>query len=229
MRACFQEDLKLQDSYQLKGDAAHHLISVLRIEIHEEVLLLNGAGLSVKTKVSSLTKKEIFLVKIDSDVAERKLILDLALGIPKKEALELCLKQAVELGFRKLYLVRAQYSQTRLPETERLKSLLVSALEQSNAPFLPELIYAAWEEIPTSEYNEILMMDSQNKSQNAKKAKSLQAKLLIVGPEGGFAPEETSFIYNMPNIRILNLPTPILRTPTAVSTGAGILLGSLLD
>lgn len=229
MRASFQEDLKLQDSYQLKGDAAHHLINVLRIEINDEVLLLNGAGLSVKTKVTSLTKKEISLVKIESEESERKLGLDLALGIPKKEALELCLKQAVELGFRKVYLVRAQYSQTRLPETERLKSLLVSALEQSNACFLPEIIYASWVEIPTTEYSEILMLDSQNKTQNAKMAKSLQAKLLIVGPEGGFSQEETSLIYNMPNIRILNLPTPILRTPTAVSTGAGILLGSLLD
>lgn len=229
MRACFLEELKIQDSYLLKGDAAHHLINVLRIEINEDVLLLNGMGLTVKTKVHSLTKKEISLVHLESANAERTLALDLALGIPKKEALELCLKQAVELGFRKLYLVRSQYSQTRLPETERLKSLLVSALEQSNAPFLPEIINAAWEEIPTGEYGEILMMDSQNKSQNAEKAKSIEPKLLIVGPEGGFAPEEASFIYKMPNIHIVNLPTPILRTPTAVATGAGILLGSLLD
>lgn len=229
MRACFLEVLKIQESYLLKGDAAHHLINVLRIEINEEVLLLNGMGLSVKTKVHSLTKKEITLVHLESVNAERTLALDMALGIPKKEALELCLKQAVELGFRKLYLVRSQYSQTRLPETERLKSLLVSALEQSNAPYLPEIVNAAWEEIPTGEYGEILMMDSQNKSQNAEKAKSKEPKLLIVGPEGGFAPEEASFIYKMPNIRIVNLPTPILRTPTAVATGAGILLGSLLD
>ena len=229
MRASFQEDLKLQDSYQLKGDVAHHLINVLRIELNEEILLLNGAGLSVKTKVSSITKKEISLTKIELFEEPRKMIMDLAIGIPKKEALELSLKQAVELGFRKIYLVRAEFSQTRLPETDRLKSLLVSALEQSNAAFLPEIIHAAWEEIPTAEYGEILMMDSQNKTQNAKTVKGLAARLLIVGPEGGFSQNEMKILHKLPKIRILNLPTPILRTPTAVSAGAGILLGSLLD
>lgn len=229
MRACFQQNLNIQDSYQLKGDASHHLINVLRIKINEEVLLLNGAGLIVRTKVGSFTKKEMVLTKIDSIESSRKINMDLALGIPKKEALELCLKQAVELGFRNIYLVRGQYSQTRLPEPERLQSLLISALEQSNAAFLPQIINAAWEEIPGNEYGEILMMDSQNKSQHSKHLKNDHSKLLIVGPEGGFSPEEMNFIYKMPNIRILNLPTPILRTPTAVSAGAGILIGSLLD
>ena len=229
MRASFQEDLKLQETYQIKGDAAHHLVSVLRIEVNEEILLLNGAGLSVKTKVSSISKKEITLTKFDQFEEPRKLIMDLALGIPKKEALELSLKQAVELGFRKIYLVRAEFSQTRLPEAERLKSLLISAVEQSNAPFLPEIIHAAWEDIPTTEYAEILLMDSQNKSQNANAVTGLAARLLIVGPEGGFSQNESKILHNLPKIRILNLPTPILRTPTAVAAGAGILLGSLLD
>lgn len=228
MRASFQKDLTLQDSYQLRGDVAHHLVNVVRIELNEEILLLNGAGLKVKTKVSALSKREVTLTKIDHEEATRSFAMDLALGIPKKEALELTLKQAVELGFRRIYLVRSQYSQTKLPEADRLFSLLISALEQSNSAFLPELIPAEWKEIPASDYHEILMMDSQNASQRTP-SKKLNSSLLIVGPEGGFSPEEAQFLHQLPNIRIVNLPTPILRTPTAVATGAGILLGSLLD
>lgn len=228
MRASFQKDLTLQDSYQLRGDAAHHLVNVVRIELNEEILLLNGAGLRVKTKVSALSKKEVTLNRLEHSVAETSFAMDLALGIPKKEALELTLKQAVELGFRKIYLVRSQYSQTKLPETERIMSLLVSALEQSNSSFLPEIHAVSWNEIPATEYNEILMMDSQNETKKTKATK-LKSALLIVGPEGGFSPEESAFLHQLPHIRIVNLPTPILRTPTAVATGAGILLGSLLD
>ncbi|MBA2403997.1 MAG: 16S rRNA (uracil(1498)-N(3))-methyltransferase [Bdellovibrionales bacterium] len=229
MRASFQKDLISQDNYLLKGDTAHHLINVVRVELNEEILLLNGKGLKIKTQVSSLSKRELILTRIHEEQVTTSLKLDLAIGIPKKEALELSLKQAVELGFRRIYLVRSEYSQNKIPESERLESLLISALEQSNAAYLPELIPATWEMIPASEYSEILMMDSQNKTQDVKSNKVLTAKLLIVGPEGGYSPDESQFLHQLAGIRIINLPTPILRTPTAVATGAGILLGSLLD
>jgi 16S rRNA (uracil1498-N3)-methyltransferase len=229
MRALYQKDLSIQDSYLIKGDAAHHLANVVRVEMNEEILMLNGAGLTVKTQVSSLSKKEIILKCIASTIVNQNIKMDLALGIPKKEALELCLKQAVELGFRKIYLIRSDYSQTRLPEMERLESLIISAIEQSNSAFMPEICPMSWDKIPVSDYGEILMMDSQSDSQNGNMPKNTDPKLLIVGPEGGFSKEERDFLHKLPNIRILNLPTPILRTPTAVSAGAGIILGSLLD
>lgn len=228
MRASFQKDLTVQETYQLRGDAAHHLVNVVRIELGEEILLLNGAGLRVKTKVTSVSKKEVLLTNLEHSVAERPFQMDLALGIPKKEALELSLKQAVELGFSKIFLVRSQYSQTKLPEADRIMSLLISALEQSNSSYLPEIHPLSWNEIPTSDYNEILLMDSQHETKKTHGQK-MAAALLIVGPEGGFSPEESAFLHQLPKIRIVNLPTPILRTPTAVATGAGILLGSLLD
>jgi RsmE family RNA methyltransferase len=72
-------------------------------------------------------------------------------------------------------------------------------------------------------------MDSQSNVRQPTKSNLGDEKLLIVGPEGGFSPLEIEFLHQMPRIRILNLPTPILRTPTAVAAGAGIILGSLLD
>lgn len=228
MRASYQRDLSVQESYQLRGEAAHHLANVVRIELGEEILLMNGLGLQVRAKVSSVSKKEVLLLKLSGAQLTRRFEFDLAFGIPKKEALELSLKQAVELGFRKIYLVRSQYSQTRLPEPERLESLLISALEQSNSAFLPEVVSVAWSEIPLHGYAELLMLDSQTQTQD-RLLKGPGARLLIVGPEGGFSPEEISLLQQWPKIKKINLPTPILRTPTAVSAGAGILLGSLLD
>ena len=228
MRASYQKDLSVQASYLLKGDAAHHLANVVRVEPNEEILLLNGAGLQVKATVTAVSRREVVLTKLSDIQVTRRFDFDLALGIPKKEALELSLKQAVELGFRKIYLIRSLYSQTRLPVAERLESLLVSALEQSNSAFMPELVTLSWTEIPHQDYAEIMMLDSQNQTQD-KLLKGPGDRLLIVGPEGGFSPEEISLLHQWPRIKKLNLPTPILRTPTAVAAGAGILLGSLLD
>lgn len=227
MRASYIPHLEIQESYLLKGDVCHHLVNVVRIESGEELLLLNGVGLKVKTQVTSVNKKEIHLKTISHERVQRTYVLDLALGIPKKEAFELCLKEAVELGFQKLYLVRAQYSQIRIPESDRLMSLLISALEQSNAPFLPQIIQTIWKDIPMETYQEVVLMDSQNPHNG--KLFSAAPRLLIVGPEGGFSPEEMTIFSQQKNLKGLHLPTPILRTPTALATGAGILLGTLLD
>lgn len=229
MRASFKKDLVLQETYLLKGDEAHHLLNVVRVELGEEILLLNGAGLMVRTKVSALAKRELTLDMTGSANAVRKFEMDLALGMPKKEALDLTLKQVVELGFRKIFLVRSQYSQTKVPEESRLKGILVSALEQSNAPFMPEIIESQWNEIPVSDYEEVVMLDSQTMTQKKMKPIGEKKRLLVVGPEGGFSPAETDLLHGWPNMLVVNLPTPILRTPTAVAAGAGMLLGSLLD
>jgi RsmE family RNA methyltransferase len=71
-------------------------------------------------------------------------------------------------------------------------------------------------------------MDSQHPS-STKVVSNPGKKLLIVGPEGGFSPSESQWLHQIKNVRVLQLPTGILRTPTAVATGAGIILESLLD
>jgi len=229
MRASYQKDLIVQDDYQLKGETAHHLLNVVRVAVGDDILLLNGAGLAITTKVTSLSKKELVLKKIHHSEIKRSFVMDLALGIPKKEALELSLKQAVELGFRKIFLIRAEYSQIRVPEEERLGNLLVSALEQSNSAYLPEVILTDWDKIPSSDYGQIVMMDSQSLSQKSSNVTKIEARLLIVGPEAGFANDELALLHKLPGVNVLNLPTPILRTPTAVAAGAGVILKSLLD
>lgn len=228
MRASFIPDLQIQETYAITGDAHHHLVHVIRLEVGEELLLLNGQGLKVFSQVEGISKKEVRLSFLRSEDSERPFELDLALGMPKKEALELSLKQAVELGFRKIYLIRSAYSQQRYLEADRVKSLVVSALEQSNSPFLPEIIEADWNKIEWENYESSLMMDSQTKDLSLSDDLMFTApRLLVVGPEGGFSPEEINFLHQRPKMRVLNLPTPILRTPTAVATGAGVILQSL--
>lgn len=230
MRCAYQEGLSLSDNYVITGETHHHLVHVVRIEQGEAILLSDGVGLQVETIVETITKKEVRLKHQSVRQTPRAFNFDLALGVPKKEALELCLKQATELGFKTIYLVRSDYSQTKLPEAERLKSLLVSALEQSNAPYLPKLIPCSWEEVPWTNYESSLMLDSQTRVDQ--KPLSLDPKsehVLIVGPEGGFSPSEISLLHGVEKMHVVHLPTPILRSPTALAAGAGYMLKSLLD
>lgn len=229
MRAHWQSDLSVQPDYILKDEALHHLVNVVRIEAGDELLLLNGAGLFVETRVERISKRELNLKMIKSYQQERNFTFDLALAMPKREALELCLKEATELGFRNIYLIRSDFSQMRMPEAERMEKLVVSALEQSNAPYLPQISEASWNSIPWANYAEALLMDSQTKIEPTPVHHPATApRLLIVGPEGGFSPQELTYLHSQEKVKVVNLPTPILRTPTAVATGAGIMLISLL-
>lgn len=227
MRATYLPDLTSQDTYSLSGDSLHHLVQVVRIEKDEELLLLNGKGLLISTVVTEASKRSLVLKKISEKTVERNFHLDLALGIPKKDALDLCLKEAVELGFRKIYLVRGEYSQTRVPEEERIQNLLISALEQSNSPFLPLVEEADWKTISWNDYGTVLHLDSQRESKSIS-GKLSKENLLVVGPEGGFSDKELDLLRALPQSESLHFPTPILRTPTALAAGAGAVLQRLM-
>jgi 16S rRNA (uracil1498-N3)-methyltransferase len=229
MRAHWVKDLIKQDSYVLKDEALHHLVNVIRIESGEDLLLINGSGFEVLTTVESISKRELRLTYKSSLDKQRAFHFDVAIGMPKREALELCLKQATELGFRKIFLIKSDYSQMRFPEADRMEKLLISALEQSNAPFMPEIIETTWETLPFTEYAQILLLDSQTKI-NTKNVliDRMASRLLVVGPEGGFSPQELESLHAKDNVKVVNLPTPILRTPTALAAGAGIMIESLL-
>ncbi len=227
LRAVYLPELISQENYSLTGEILHHLVQVVRIEKDEELLLLNGEGLSVKTIVTEASKRNLTLKRISENFVERSFQLDLALGIPKKDALDLCLKEAVELGFRKIYLIRGEFSQNKIPEAERLKNLLISALEQSNSPYMPLIEEATWQTVSWNDYGTVLHLDSQRENKSSSGNISRE-NLLVVGPEGGFSEKELDLLRALPQGESLHFPTPILRTPTAVAAGAGVVLQRLM-
>ncbi|HXH31728.1 MAG TPA: RsmE family RNA methyltransferase [Bacteriovoracaceae bacterium] len=230
MRAIYLKEVLLQETYHIDGKPHHHLATVVRLRQGEQLLLLDGKGRSVLTEVEKISKKNTQLRFVEDRTAVRSYVFDCAIGVPKRDALELCLKQATELGLRRVYLIRSEFSQNRVPDSERLENLLVAALEQSNAVFLPEIFECSWETVPWNEYRSVLMLDSQSEDQRSVGNRAGEAPgLLIIGPEGGFSESEITFLHSVDRLTVVKLPTPILRTPTALSVGAGILLHSLLD
>jgi RsmE family RNA methyltransferase len=85
-----------------------------------------------------------------------------------------------------------------------------------------------WGKLPFADYAQINWMNSQpTASLSLSSTKGRQ--LLMVGPEGGFSPNEVHLISKLENLQTIFLPTPILRTPTAMSAGVGFLFGRLLN
>ncbi len=211
------------------GDPAHHLIKVVRIRAGEEVALLDGNGLKAIGKVLALGKQDVTFMIQSVELVPRRDVLHLAIGAPKKEAFEEALRVAVECGIMRIIPLITEFSQREARNGERLERVLESALIQSNNRYRPE-IPGPVELKDLARHmgpcQKLFFFDSQGEGSGLSEV--LQAPvMMLIGPEGGFSPAERQMIRSFPGAHPLSLPTPILRTPTAVAAGAGYLLSRL--
>ncbi len=230
MRAIFESSLiKIEkgETYSVKDDSFHHLANVVRVKLNETVKIFNGQGLEVLTEVMSVEKKQVLLKVLEViHHSKSEILIDAYIGTPKKEALELCLKQAVELGINKVLLAETEFAQKHFLNEDRQLALLVSSLEQSNNPFLPEITNIGEEKLDLSDYDQVLLFDSVNQGELSGKA-SGRRFLVVLGPEGGFSESELAWWKSHSKTVSVHLPTAIMRTPTALSCAIGFTLGKL--
>lgn len=226
MRAVYNnfDHVNSGDHLVITGDAAHHL-NVVRVKVQEVILLMNGKGSIVRGEIQSVSKNQIE-IKIDhSETFEPKHELSLAIANPKKDAFEDILKSAVELGIRHIYPLSSDFSQYDYAPSERIQRVLESALIQSNNPFFP-IIHEqqALKNFLNTHTNTLVFFNSQKALSDKENAIHSKAKTILIGPEGGFSPNEVTEILKFSSVQEIHLATPIMRAPTAVASSVGYLL-----
>lgn len=228
MRAVYTKELDLNiNEFELNSEKAHHLLNVLRIKNNEKVLLLNGNGLCATSNVNIISKRKVKLENIEfNKVEEKKDFFELALAQTKKEALDLSLKQAVEIGIRKIYILKTIYSQDYEIRSDRLEKVLSSALEQSNALYLPEIEFVTLEDFLKKDIKNIIYFSSV-KGEVEPKSIIKGNTCILIGPEAGLSKEEELLVKEMTNTDVINLPTNIMRAPTATSFCLGYIMGKI--
>jgi 16S rRNA (uracil1498-N3)-methyltransferase len=231
MRALLQKE-KLSETtlVVISGESAHHL-NVVRVKVGDEILLINGMGEKSISIIESISKKEVIIKtgKIFSEQQKHQFCLGLAL--PKKDAFEEILKMAVELGVSEIFPLSSKFSQMKYAPNERFDRLIESAMIQSNNLFWPKI----HEQLELTNFltaldSPLFYFSSIEASSNKKISQrtNLSSKIVIlIGPEGGFSPDEEQQISSQKNVTLIHFPTPILRAPTAVATSIGYLLSEL--
>lgn len=228
MRAIKWDSFNIGEEIEVSNEKFHHLVNVLRVRENDEILLLNGSGKKGLSKISKIEKKKIYLKCIEIKEEMSKSKISLLLGAPKKEAFEDILKRSTEIGVEKIYFFQSEYSQFKIKSLERINKILEGSMEQSNNPFLPELIELKniEETVDISEkYSHKVLLSVANCESNFALSTS-DTVLMAVGPEGGFSTDEENFFLNC-GFKQLNLPTPILRAITAVPVALGYLLSRI--
>jgi len=212
----------LNKTYQLPLEIIRH-IQVLRVKIADTIILFNGDNLDYHARIMSMDKKNTIVVidKIITNNNYNSQELHLAISIIAMDNLELVLRSSVELGVTHIKLFNSSRTQRINKERltnklERWQQIIISACEQTHLSKLPTLdntIYEFNQIISMNSYSSKILLSPWHESQYIV-TQDPQSKLIIIGPEGGFTPDEV-VTAEQNGCRFLKLGSRVLRAETA--------------
>jgi 16S rRNA (uracil1498-N3)-methyltransferase len=219
----------------LPGDAAGHLIRVLRLDVGDDCVLFNGDGCDYAARIASISKKS---VEADIESArevrnESPLRVMLVQGIARGEKMDWILQKATELGVAAVVPVHGERGEVRLDgerAEKRLRhwrSVVVSACEQSGRARIPDVaapraLTDALADLPATR----LLLDP-GSSQPLPSKIADDACAIAIGPEGGWSPsdiatlEAVGFLGARLGPRVLRTETAGIAAIAALQTLAG--------
>jgi 16S rRNA (uracil1498-N3)-methyltransferase len=198
---------------------------VLRLGVGAAITLFDGAGGEYAARIESL-RKDAVRVEVGAHAAlERESPLDvtLAQGVSRGERMDWVVQKATELGVRRIVPLITVRSVVRLDAQQAPKKLqhwrgiAVAACEQCGRNRLPELaapldfLEFLGGEVAADAMRLVL---SPAGSLRIGAIKSPQKIILLIGPEGGLAPEEAEAAIDR-GFTAVSLGPRILRTETA--------------
>ncbi|MCH9696678.1 MAG: 16S rRNA (uracil(1498)-N(3))-methyltransferase [Gammaproteobacteria bacterium] len=220
------------DTIDVTGDAAHYILTVLRLRQGYSLIVFNGEGGEFDAVLTALgPKKAVKLVigEFRSTDIESPLNITLALAISRGERMDFAVQKAVELGVSTIVPLFTEYCVIKLDEQQAQRRLrhwqLIAqhACEQCGRNKLPEIAlplkFNDWL-LQTRSPNRFIFHPDQAQHLNNLEIDQQQIELLI-GPEGGFSDTEYQLSVNSGYCPV-SLGSRILRSETAVITALSL-------
>ena len=218
---------------ELPEEEAQHAVRVLRMEMGDEMMLMDGEGIFYRAIVTEATKKRC-LYRIEETLPQERQWqphLHLAMAPTKNmDRTEWFAEKATEIGFDELTFLRCRWSERTVIKTERVEKILVSAMKQSHKawkPILNEMVdfKVFLQEIKERENRNGKVMQKfichcyEEEGLGEKVAlkdalKSGEDVLVMVGPEGDFSIDEVKMA-EANGFQSVSLGKSRLRTETA--------------
>ena len=228
----FEENLPDSEIFKLSEESSRHIVQVLRMKEKDELLITNGKGVTLKASLISANKKKAEIQTLGKSLSDRplhKISIGISL-IKNKNRFEWFLEKAVEIGVSEIIPFESARTENHHFRHDRVKSILVSAMLQSQQAWLPE-IYE-----PVKFKNLLSKKSYENKyiAHCIKDKRSLLNELsgnysdnghtiILIGPEGDFTKEEVEEAIQNKFIPV-SLGETRLRTETAGLVAAVLLL-----
>ncbi|TDR93895.1 16S rRNA (uracil(1498)-N(3))-methyltransferase [Enterovirga rhinocerotis] len=236
-RLFVDSDLAADALVPLERQAAHYLLSVLRLGAGDAIHVFNGRDGEWRAVVEPSGRKAAHL-RVGSRVREQTARPDLALLFaPLKHArLDYMVQKAVEMGVSELRPVLTRRTVATRVNLERMRANAVEAAEQCGVLALPGIVPEArlpqaLDALPADRLVVFCDEDAPVVDPVAALASAGPAVgfALVIGPEGGFDPSEREAILARPRVCRLSLGPRILRADTAAVAALAVLQSALGD
>jgi len=228
-------------------DQARYLLGVMRLQPGAGLLLFNGRDGEWRARVESVGKRHCML---RAEAQTRPMSfppdLELIIALIKRGPLETIVEKAVELGVRRIRLVTTRRTNTDQVRTERLQAIAIEAAEQTgrvdvaelSAPVKLEALLLNW-----PKERRLMFCDEAGDDPDSAwggdqgRAPPALAALspasgpwaVLIGPEGGFAPEERRAMRGLEFVTPVALGPRILRADTAAIAALALWQAALGD
>ena len=209
----------------LPSSAAHHAARVLRLRVGDAVTLFDGEGGEYGAQIARVTPRAVTLRVVERRAIERESPLSITLvqALVSAERMDYAIQKAVELGAAAVAPVASSRSVARLDggrahrRVEHWRQIVIAACEQCGrnrlATVHPPCGLGEWLRRPSKAGLRLLLAPGATNSLADLPAPKGAIELLV-GPEGGLAPDEETAAYDA-GFRGVRLGPRMLRTETA--------------
>jgi 16S rRNA (uracil1498-N3)-methyltransferase len=211
-------------------DQSRYLTGVMRLKQGDELLVFNGRDGEWRVSVAEVLKRGVVL-RCEAQTRPQTTgpDLELIVAMVKKARIETIVEKAAELGAARVRLAVTRRTNVEKVRLDRLDAIAIEAAEQTGRLDVPlvddpeklDAILEGWDANPAT--GRRLMFCDETGGLPAVEA--LQAAgagvveagpwAILIGPEGGFAPEEGERLRSLPFTTAVSLGPRILRADTA--------------
>jgi len=215
-------------------EQAHYLLNVMRQSQGDVVLVFNGLDGEWRATLTEVTKRGCAL-RLDEVTRPQAAgpDLDLIVALVKRARLETIVEKAAELGARRVRLAVTRFTGADHTNVARLQAIATEASEQTGRLDVPEVVAPVkldrlldgWEA-----GRRLVFCDEAGDAKPIIQALRDEAPCaVLIGPEGGFAPEEREHLRGLPFVVPVSLGPRILRADTAAISALTLVQAAIGD
>lgn len=202
-------------------DQSRYLTQVMRLKAGDDLLVFNGRDGEWRASIAEVLKKGVIL-RAEEQVRPQTYgpDLELIVAVVKKARVETIVEKAAELGARRVRLVLTKRTNADRIRLDRLDAIAEEAAEQTGRMDVPavddpvklDALLDSWQA------GRRLMFCDETGGAPAIAALGAAGAgpwSILIGPEGGFSPEERERLRALPFTTAVSLGPRILRADTA--------------
>jgi len=219
MAIFYQPELPLGNNF-LTEEESRHCVKVLRQRPGDTITVVDGSGTYYQARITDANPKNCAfeVVEKHQQATVNYRITLLVAPTKNQDRTEWMVEKLTEIGIDTIQFVLCQHSERKVLKTDRLERKAVSAMKQSNRAILPQIKplipLTSWQTVTEDSQKFIAYIDGGVSSNLAQAAQAAGNYFIMVGPEGGFSPEEVAWAQQQ-HFQPVSLGDFRLRTETA--------------